>query len=152
MEHPGAYLRTRFMVPLALSPSELARRIAVPRSRLSEILSGRRAITPDTANRLALFFGVAPAVFLSRQMAWDLARLAPVDIEPADTTGYLVGPLGITPIPSPRGGPAPRSISVPPDALERLRAMAASTPAPADGEWEETVYPSGQRALEQSRR
>ena len=108
------------MEPLGLSASELSRAIGVSRSRLSEVLSGRRGISVDTARRLGLYFGVDPQVFLERQTAWDLAQLAPVDIEPADTQGFLVGPRGATPIPKATREPSPASAVVSSSMLARL--------------------------------
>ena len=90
MQHPGEFLRERFLVPLGLSSSAFARAIGVPRSRVSELLSGRRRITANTAVRLGLYFGVEPTVFLDRQTAWDL-RLIELRLG-----GFLSDALNIT--------------------------------------------------------
>lgn len=148
IQHPGTFLRYRFMEPLGLSASELSRALAVPRSRLSEVLSGRRGISVDTARRLGLYFGVGLQVFLERQIAWDLAQLAPVAIEPADSQGFLVGPLGVTPIPEPTHEPSPATAVVSSSMLERLRAKAAHTPETGPRELVQTTYASGQRVVE----
>jgi antitoxin HigA-1 len=58
--HPGEHLAEE-LAALKLSAAELARRIRVPTSRITEILNGQRAITGDTALRLAHFFGTAPS-------------------------------------------------------------------------------------------
>ena len=147
MLHPGAFLHDAFMVPLGVSASQLARAIGVPRSRLSEVISGRRGITVDTGRRLGLYFGVSPSVFLMRQAEWDLAQLQPVDIQPADTSGFLVGPRGATPIPESTRPPAPATASVSPALLARLRAKAEATPSSQTGRMVEVTYPSGQRAI-----
>lgn len=69
---PGEHLRETFLQPLALSPSELARRLRVPPRRINEIVLGRRAITADTDLRLARYFGVTPGFFLGLQADHDL--------------------------------------------------------------------------------
>lgn len=148
IQHPGQFIRYRFMEPLGLSASELSRAIGVPRSRLSEVLSGRRGISVDTARRLGLYFGVDLLVFLERQTAWDLAQLAPVEIEPADTQGFLVGPRGVTPIPKATREPSPASAVVSSTLLERLRAKAAQTPEVGPRELVQTTYANGQRVVE----
>jgi len=136
------------MEPLGLSASELSRAIGVPRSRLSEVLSGRRGISVDTARRLALFFGVDLQVFLERQTEWELAQLRPVDIEPVDSQGFLVGPRGVTPIPKPTREPSPPTAVVSPAMLERLRAQAAHTPERGPRELVQSTYANGQRVVE----
>ena len=58
-----------------MSAAALARQIAVPTNRITEILNGRRAITGDTALRLAHFFGTSPEFWLNLQKIYEL-RLA----------------------------------------------------------------------------
>ncbi len=76
--HPGEMLREEFLVPLGLSQNALALKLRVPATRIGEIVKGKRAITPDTALRLARFFGNSPEFWLSLQQMHDLskARLA----------------------------------------------------------------------------
>jgi len=57
---PGEILRHEFWEPLGLTQKELAEALGIARVRLSEILRGRRAVTPDTALRLARFFDTTP--------------------------------------------------------------------------------------------
>ena len=70
--HPGEMLREEFLVPLGFSQNALAMKIRVPATRIGDIIHGRRAITPDTALRLARFCGnrvldePSAAVFLSK--------------------------------------------------------------------------------------
>ena len=149
--HPGDFIRHRFLEPLSLSASELSRAIGVPRSRLSEVLSGRRGISVDTARRLGLYFGVDPQVFLQRQTAWDLAQLPSVDIEPADTRGFLVGPRGVTPIPKATRKSSTAAV-VSSSMLARLRAKASETPELESRELVHTTYANGQRAVESKAR
>ena len=56
--HPGEMLREEFLIPLGITQNALALKIRVPATRIGDIVHGRRAITPDTALRLARFFGL----------------------------------------------------------------------------------------------
>lgn len=69
--HPGEILRDELDV-LGISPTEFARQIAVPPNRVSQILSGKRAITGDTALRFGHWFGTDPQLWLNLQGAYDL--------------------------------------------------------------------------------
>lgn len=57
---------------LAISAAELARQINVPPNRVSQILSGKRSVTADTALRLGKWFGTGPKIWLNLQQAYDL--------------------------------------------------------------------------------
>ena len=70
--HPGEVLLEDFMKPLGLSQYRLAKDIGVPALRISQIVHGRRAITADTALRLARYFGTSAAVWLRLQARYDL--------------------------------------------------------------------------------
>lgn len=72
---PGEILREEFMRPLGITISALARDIAVPANRISQIVSGKRAFSADTALRLGKYFGVSPEIWLDLQSDYDL-RLA----------------------------------------------------------------------------
>lgn len=72
---PGEILLEEFMKPLGISQNRLARDIDTPVSRVAGIVSGKRAITADTALRLAQFFATTPEFWLSLQADHDL-RLA----------------------------------------------------------------------------
>jgi antitoxin HigA-1 len=72
--HPGEHLAEELEV-LDMSAAELARQIAVPTNRVTQILNGTRAITGDTALRLAHFFGTSAQFWLNLQTLYDL-RLA----------------------------------------------------------------------------
>jgi addiction module HigA family antidote len=74
--HPGQFLETRFMKPLSISQTELARALGVSRRRVNELIRGRRAITPDTALRLATFFDNDPTFWMHLQVAWDMHAAA----------------------------------------------------------------------------
>ncbi len=73
--HPGEILREDFLTPLGLSVNALAQALRIPASRLHEVVNGRRGITPDTALRLARYFGGDAQSWLNLQTAHDL-RLA----------------------------------------------------------------------------
>jgi len=69
--HPGEHLAEE-LTELNMSASELARWLAVPPNRITEILNGTRAITGDTALRLAHFFGTTPEFWLNLQTIYQL--------------------------------------------------------------------------------
>ncbi len=71
---PGEILLEEFMKPLGLSQNKLARDIDVPVVRIHDIVHGRRAITPDTALRLAAYFGVSAEFWVNLQARYDLKR------------------------------------------------------------------------------
>ncbi len=70
--HPGEVLLEDFMKPLGLSQYRLAHDIGVTPIRISQIVNGHRAITADTAMRLARYFGTSAAVWLRLQVRYDL--------------------------------------------------------------------------------
>ena len=69
---PGEVLYEEFMKPLGVSINALAREIAVPPNRVSDIVNGKRSITADTALRLGKYFGVSPELWLGLQADYDL--------------------------------------------------------------------------------
>jgi addiction module HigA family antidote len=72
--HPGEVLREEYLVPLAMSAHQLADALGVPANRISDIVRERRAVTADTALRLAKHFGSTPQFWLNLQMAHDLSK------------------------------------------------------------------------------
>ena len=70
--HPGRFLASRILAPLGLSQLAAARALGMSRRRLNEMIHGRRAITADTALRLAACFGVDAGFWLHLQADWDL--------------------------------------------------------------------------------
>jgi addiction module HigA family antidote len=72
--HPGEMLREEFLIPLGITQNALALKIRVPATRIGEIVHGKRAITPDTALRLARFFGNSPEFWLNLQQMHDLSK------------------------------------------------------------------------------
>ena len=69
---PGEILKEEFMEPLSLTVNRLARDLDVPAARVSEIASGKRSITADTALRLERYFGVSAQFWLNLQSRYDL--------------------------------------------------------------------------------
>ncbi|MGH7664520.1 MAG: HigA family addiction module antitoxin [Gemmatimonadaceae bacterium] len=70
--HPGEVLDGEFLQPLGLTQYRLAKRLHVPARRINEIVHGKRAISADTALRLARFFGTSELFWLNLQAAYDL--------------------------------------------------------------------------------
>jgi len=73
---PGDILLHDFMEPFGLSANALARALKVPPNRITAILSRRRAVTADTALRLARYFGTTPEFWLNLQTRFDLESAA----------------------------------------------------------------------------
>ena len=74
--HPGEILADE-LVELGLSAAELARELRVPANRITQIISGKRNISADTALRLGRYFGTSPDLWMNLQKTYelDLARL-----------------------------------------------------------------------------
>ena len=70
--HPGEILTQDFLAELGMTQVELAERLAVPFQRINQIANRRRAVTPDTALRLAQLFGTTADFWLNLQQSWDL--------------------------------------------------------------------------------
>lgn len=70
--HPGEVLLEDFMQPLGLSQYRLAAELGVAPLRISQIVRGQRAITADTALRLARYFGTTPGIWVRLQARYDL--------------------------------------------------------------------------------
>ena len=70
--HPGEVLLEDFLKPLGLSQYRLAKGLSVPPRRINEIVLAKRAVTADTAIRLARFFGTSDRFWLNLQAAYDL--------------------------------------------------------------------------------
>ena len=71
---PGEILLEEFLVPNKISQEQLSRDIDVPKSRISGIVHGHRAITADTALRLSTYFGTTPNFWLNLQSEHDLRK------------------------------------------------------------------------------
>jgi antitoxin HigA-1 len=71
--HPGEILREEYLVPLAMSPGALARKLHVPRTRIERIAAQTHPVTIDTALRLSKFFDTTPEYWMGMQTAFDLS-------------------------------------------------------------------------------
>lgn len=70
--HPGEVLREDFLAPLSMSVNALAKALGVPTPRINDVVRERRGISPDTAMRLARYFGGDARSWLNLQTAYDL--------------------------------------------------------------------------------
>jgi len=70
--HPGEILIEEFLKPLGISQNKLAREIKVSPRRVNEIVLGKRSVTPETALRLARYFGTSERFWLGLQIDFDL--------------------------------------------------------------------------------
>ena len=70
--HPGEVLSEEYLKPLGVSQNRLALSMRIPAQRINEIINGKRAITADTAIRLAKVIGTTPEFLLSLQMDYDM--------------------------------------------------------------------------------
>ena len=79
--HPGEILLEEFLAPMEISQNALARAVSVPPRRINEIVLGKRAVTADTALRLAKAFGTSEQFWMGLQADFDLeeARSAAAD-------------------------------------------------------------------------
>jgi addiction module HigA family antidote len=97
--HPGEVLREEYLAPLGLSANKLALDLRVPVTRISEIVNERRAISPETALRLALYFHTTAEFWMHLQMQYDLDK---AEDEALNEIRRDVRPLRLTPAPRPR--------------------------------------------------
>jgi addiction module HigA family antidote len=65
-------LREEFLIPLGMTPYGLAKNLKVPRTRIERLVREETALTPDTALRLARYFGTSPEFWLNMQSVYDL--------------------------------------------------------------------------------
>lgn len=70
--HPGEVLREDFLKPLGMSQYALAKALGVSQVRISEIVNGKRSISPETALRLSLYFGTTAEFWTGMQATYDL--------------------------------------------------------------------------------
>jgi len=72
--HPGEILLEEFLKPMGISQYRLAKDIGVPPRRINEIVHGKRAVSADTALRLARYFGLSERFWMNLQVRYDLER------------------------------------------------------------------------------
>ena len=70
--HPGEILIEEFLKPLGISQYRLAADISVPARRINEIVHGKRAVSPDTALRLSMYFGLSEQFWINLQTRFDI--------------------------------------------------------------------------------
>ena len=70
--HPGEILREDILTPLGMSVNKLALSLGVPAQRMGEVVNGKRAISPDTALRLARILGTTPVFWIRLQARYEL--------------------------------------------------------------------------------
>ena len=69
---PGEIIQEEFLVPLDMSQAELARAMGVPTNRISQLISGKRALTAETALRLEAVLGIDAGTWMNLQAACDI--------------------------------------------------------------------------------
>ncbi len=70
--HPGEVLLEEFLKPMEITAYRISKDIDVPQTRISQIIQGKRRITPDTALRLSAYFGTSAKFWLGLQLDFDL--------------------------------------------------------------------------------
>lgn len=75
--HPGEILLHEFLNPMNISQNRLGREIGVPPRRINGIVLGKRAVSVDTALRLARYFGVSEGFWVGLQADYDLEEVRP---------------------------------------------------------------------------
>lgn len=73
--HPGEVLLEEFLKPMEISQNKIARAIGVPPRRINEIVQAKRAVTADTALRLAKYFGMSESFWMGLQADYDLENV-----------------------------------------------------------------------------
>lgn len=72
---PGEILQEEFLIPMHISAYKLSKDTNIPQSRISEIISGKRGISADTAARLSAYFGTSPEFWMNVQNQYELDML-----------------------------------------------------------------------------
>lgn len=106
VKHPGKILFEQVMTPLGVSRNKLARDIDVPVGRISDIVAGKRGITPDTALRFSKYFGTTAELWMRLQADYDLDVAARTTWPKAEAKVAVFQPL------APAGAEVP--VSAPP--------------------------------------
>ena len=99
--HPGQILKEKFLDPLGISMYRLSQAIGVHVSRISQLVQGKRSVSPDTAMRLGLYFGVPARWWMDMQTSYDLdnqaqlASLTELVVPLERPAGVAFGPSGV---------------------------------------------------------
>lgn len=147
VHHPGQVLKERFLDPLGITPYRLAKRTGIHQTRISQIIRGKRGITPDTAVRLGAFFDVPPRWFMDLQVRYELAQAAPS----ADGIERFPGRYWIRPSGAQWLGPVPPARAtthrVDRELRDRVRAQAALSPPRPRRHAVAVEYENGMKAI-----
>ena len=139
VQHPGVALLQHYLQPLGITPSQLAEAIDLAVDPVTELLEGRRPVTPDMAARLALFFDVPSRWWLIHQARYDAEHVAPVErlrdiVKPYEgLSEVLVTPNGVTRLSRSEAALAETRtamVSLSEDCLARLRAQVGEIEEP----------------------
>lgn len=84
LEHPGIFLKEEFMEPLNVTAYRLAKETGIAAMTISEIVRGKRGISPKVGLKLAKFFGVSEGYFVRLQVQYDIDRIKESDGEEID--------------------------------------------------------------------
>tara|TARA_R110000868_G_scaffold4155_19_gene25434 strand:- start:9712 stop:10287 length:576 start_codon:yes stop_codon:yes gene_type:complete len=122
-KHPGKILFDQVMTPLGVSRNKLARDIDVPVGRISDIVAGKRGVTPDTALRFAKYFGTTAELWLRLQADFDLYVARTSSWREAEPKVAVYEPVA---------GAAPPTPAPPPAAPDYPPAVQAGDPVPGD--------------------
>ena len=91
LEHPGTFLKEEFMEPFGLSSYKVTKDIGVSAMALSEILRGKRGISPKVGLRLAKYFGVSEGYFLRLQLQYEIDKLKEAEGKEIDSIEAVAG-------------------------------------------------------------
>lgn len=91
LDHPGTFLKEEFLEPLKVTTYKLAKETRVPSKAISEIVRGKRGISPKVGLRLAKFFGVSEGYFIRLQLQYNIDRIKETDGEEIEKIHAIVG-------------------------------------------------------------
>ena len=154
VEHPGIILKQRFLDPLGITPYRLAKSIGVHLTRVTRIIKGDRSITPDTAARLAQFFGVPADWWMQMQTRYDLHHEVDLELIEAEVmpavrpANCAIGPNGVRFFEAVGDTDRnPRSATVSDELLRRLRTRATARDDGDRRQVKSVDYGNGYRAI-----
>jgi addiction module HigA family antidote len=135
--HPGEILREEFLVPLGLSANAVALALRVPAPRINDIVRERRAISADTALRLARHFGTSAEFWLGLQSDYDM-RVAQIEngeriaqeVIPREQAAYNPRPPNAQSCAPPGFIPGVSRARSAPASSARANATASASPSP----------------------
>ncbi len=90
LEHPGIFLKEEFMKPLKVTAYRLSKEAGINNMAISEILRGKRNISPKVGLRLAKYFGVSESYFIKLQLQYDIDQIKAVEGEAIEKIHAIV--------------------------------------------------------------